>query len=134
MVYNIGTAKAIEIGELTRARMGKDSLVNVFDWDKLADEIIKRNGNVSNVEIGLAEDWGCTSGAIIEDGKYNKDAYFFVQSIWATPTAVIDGIDISCCKKGEEIKNHNETIPEIFFDKLKKYNITFEERKRIITA
>jgi hypothetical protein len=127
MVYNIGTMNAFAIGEVVRKNVSKNSLANTFDWNKLADEIIKRNGTVKTVQIGLEEDWGCTGGSIIENGKYDKSAYFYVQSIWATPTAIIDGVEISCCKKGKEIKNHNNTIPKSFFNKLKKHNIVFGE-------
>lgn len=57
----------------------------VFDWHKAA-ELIRANG-LLNVEAGLAEDWGYTSGYILSEGERvpKEKTYVFLASDWATP-------------------------------------------------
>ena len=57
-------------------------------------------GNV--VEIGLAEDWGWTSGTVYEGDSFVEDPYFFAGSNWATPVVVVNGEVIECWKLSEE--------------------------------
>lgn len=57
----------------------------VFDWHKAAELI--RAYDLLNVEAGLAEDWGYTSGDILSEGERvpKEKTYVFLASDWATP-------------------------------------------------
>lgn len=88
--------------------------VKVFNWKKAA-KIIKKRKPVE-AYAGLKEDWGCTSGKIIEAGKINKQESFciYLASTWATPVLVIDVLgdgveeEIDCWirKKNTEYDSH----------------------------
>lgn len=74
-----------------------------FDWDKAARIIAERKPKTARA--GLAEDWGCTSGRIWEDGKPvpEDDTYVYLSSNWATPILVLDDDEeIVCMKSGED--------------------------------
>jgi hypothetical protein len=74
-----------------------------FDWIGAAKLIRERKPKL--VEAGLAEDWGCTSGRIFDDGEPVKqeDTYVYLSSAWATPIVVLDGDEeIDCFLEGQE--------------------------------
>ena len=84
MVYDIGTINAYGMRSMTR-----NSPIKCLDFERIL-ELIKRL-KPQNVEVGLAEDWSCTSGDIIQNCVVVNDCYFHDGSTWATPTAIIDG-------------------------------------------
>lgn len=72
------TMAACMLGEMTKWNESK-----VFDWDKAA-KLIKEH-NIKNAQAGLIEDWGCTCGIILDNGKIIKGDYTYLASTWATP-------------------------------------------------
>jgi len=67
-----------------------------MDWDKIKQ--IVRDNPKAEIEAGLMEDWGNTSGLIYKNGKYYNGGCLYGQSAWATPIVDIDGKEIKCCK------------------------------------
>ena len=66
----------------------------IFDWNKAAELI--REHKPQEASAGLIEDWGYTGGVIFEDGEAVTDRYTYLQSIWATPYLVMDGVKYEC--------------------------------------
>mgnify|MGYP000851944624 CR=1 FL=1 len=91
---------AFMFGEANR---GKELMV--FDWDKAATLIKKRGAKYA--AAGLANDWECTGGDILEDGEIPEDTYTFLASTWATPELDIDGCTIDCYKMQSETDGWN---------------------------
>lgn len=58
------------------------------DFEKVFNFI--KNNNVLNCDIGLMEDWSCTAGPIISDGKTESEEMFYGGSSWATPVLMDD--------------------------------------------
>lgn len=68
----------------------------VFDWKKAARRI-KETG-AKNASAGLAEDWSFTGGDILINGEVvaEEDTYTFLESYWATPVLILDGVEEEC--------------------------------------
>lgn len=62
------------------------------DFEKVFNFI--KNNNVLNCDIGLMEDWSCTAGPIISDGKTESEEMFYGGSSWATPVLMDESGDI----------------------------------------
>lgn len=79
---------------VAKAEANRGNTMKVFDWDKAA-AILKERG-ATYAEAGLASDWSCTGGSILNDGKPDKK-YTYLASTWATPTMIVDdGDEIDC--------------------------------------
>lgn len=65
----------------------------IIDWNWLAHHIVEYD--LRDLHAGLKEDWNCTAGQILCDGKpvMDPDTYVFLGSTWAT--AVLRG-DSDC--------------------------------------
>ena len=85
----------------------KDTPMRIFDWNKAARIIKERNPQIA--EAGLAGDWDYTGGVIYSDGKIVSDSYTYLGSMWATPTLIVDGEDISCFIMEDETEWTEET-------------------------
>ena len=81
------------------ANRGKELMV--FDWDKAARLIKKRNPE--HASAGLRSDWECTGGTIYENGKPVMDDYTYLASTWAVPEIDIDGEVIDCYRMENEV-------------------------------
>jgi hypothetical protein len=91
------TMSAFALGQ---ANMGKEMMV--FDWDKAA-QIIRERG-ATYAEAGLAGDWEWTGGAILRNGKPEKESYTFLASTWATPMLELNsGESIDCYRMESEV-------------------------------
>jgi hypothetical protein len=68
----------------------------VFDWDRAAWLI--REFKATHATAGLAGNWECTSGPILEDGKPVDPEFtsFWLASDWAEPHLVLEGEMIPC--------------------------------------
>jgi len=86
-----------------------------FDWNKFA-ELVRVN-NYRNASAGLLDDWACTAGEILTDGKVNINSYVYLYSLWAVPAFRIEetGEEVPCYKeinKSEITDEHKEVWPE----------------------
>lgn len=71
-----------------------------FDFVKAA-KILREKG-ATDAYAGLAEDWSCTCGPIMADGKPEVSDWCYLHSRWATPVLVINGEVIECYLEGDE--------------------------------
>lgn len=76
-----------------KARANQGNTMRVFDWDKAAR--LMKEKNAVYAEAGLANDWSCTGGTILDDGKPTK-GYTYLASTWALPTLIVDGEEVEC--------------------------------------
>lgn len=91
------TMSAFMMGVINRGKEPK-----VFDWDKAAQ--ILRERKAQYAEAGLLDDWECTGGTILEDGKPVKNSYTYLASKWATPALELeDGETIECYRMQSEV-------------------------------
>lgn len=63
------------------------------DWVKVKEFIEENKDIVQSVTVGLAEDWGYTSGEVWNstDGYISKeDTYVYASSKWATPAMDVE--------------------------------------------
>ena len=59
------------------------------NWSKVKQFIEENKEKLSSTEVGLAEDWDCTSGEVwnTESGYIpQEDTYVYASSNWATPS------------------------------------------------
>lgn len=88
------------------------------DWEEVKNYIEENKDNISEVSVGLAEDWSYTHAKLWENGKYaTEDEYgqFYGSSTWATPAIAVTFNDFSevtfeCWKLGADsrFKNLND--------------------------
>jgi len=76
--------------------MGRDhsdiSNFKEVDWNKVSKYIESKKNDIESVVVGLAEDWGYTSGEVWnrENGYIKQeDTYVYASSSWATPSMEI---------------------------------------------
>lgn len=93
---------AFAVGEANR---GKETMV--FDWDKAARIIKKRNAQTASA--GLKGDWEWTGGEILRDGKPvpKEETYTYLASTWAIPELDVDGKIIPCFKMKHELPEYD---------------------------
>lgn len=63
------------------------------DWERVKNYIEENKDKIESVTVGLAEDWGYTSGEVYnEDDGYIKkeDTYVYACSHWATPSMEVE--------------------------------------------
>lgn len=86
---------------MAQAAEGKE--LKVFDWEKAATIIKKRNAQ--NASAGLSGDWEYTGGRILKNGKPvpEDETYTYLASTWATPELEVDGEVIDCFKMQSEV-------------------------------
>jgi hypothetical protein len=75
-----------------------------IDWEMI--ESLLNDAEYKDIEVGLAEDWYCTSAKIKRDGvvgfEENDEAGFFGCSFWATPAVKLNGVLYECWKYGDQ--------------------------------
>lgn len=86
------------ISAFARCRAARGQPIKVFDWDRAA-EIIRRR-EARNAAAGLGMDWEYTGGPILRDGQPvpREDTYTYLASDWATPELDVDGDLMECWK------------------------------------
>jgi len=84
------------LSAFARGQAAQGQPQRTFDWLKAAKIIKERQPSIA--EAGLIEDWGYTGGRIWEDSKpvSKDDTYTYLSSNWATPTLILDGVEIEC--------------------------------------
>lgn len=90
----------LEAYAMSRANHGKEH--RVFDWEQAA-RLIKK-GRHKEASAGLIEDWSCTAGIILEDGRIPDEHFTFLSSNWATPGIELDGCIIQCFRMQSEVR------------------------------
>lgn len=96
-------------GFFPRSQPIKES--RTLDWEKLREfiETFAAEDQIVSINAGLAEDWTYTNDLVWANGKYIDPidvSSFFGQSVWATPSILVEYSDGSkkayeCWKYGE---------------------------------
>lgn len=69
---------------------GKETFKGM-DFEKAKKIINERRDEIESAEMGLMEDWECTSGTVFLDGKFVEgNCRIFLESLWATPLLVLN--------------------------------------------
>lgn len=76
----------------------------VFNWD-LAAQIL-RDRNVQTACAGLSEDLEATGAAILHNRNPILGSGAYLQSKWATPVLIIDGVEHDCWKLARDYIDH----------------------------
>lgn len=99
----------------TYGRMQETVLFRELDFDKLLEVINENKENILSVEVGLGEDWCCTSGEVYNSFDGFIKEYYYTSSRWATPVASIEfkngtTFSFECWKEGENENGYFENI------------------------